>query len=556
MADNASGLVNAQDASGHGAAVIYPSSKISASDYFVTLNDRLGAEKRKRDDEHAKIMAAKDAAATKDFNAQGWTPFQSDINNHYKEWQQLAGQYQTEKDYNRKQLLKQAMDIKHQQTLNSVKTATENYDAYKEDQKSFIEGKLSPEAQKNFLSWQTKTDAVAGKDFYTPSKVMAANKYNEANKDFIASIKLSETGDQVPQSDKSIKGWTAKGIDPIALKAQADNFVKTDPRIQEQRNILLQSGKTPQEVDEAISKDLVNSGLAAYQVNPTDAPHYDKGLKKSFLITGKKETYKSPPKETQKDKDKQYSGTSTTYGNADFMFGLVKPATKEHVESHKGINVDVTGKTQGNETEITINSKLKGKNAIHDFGNANDVYDAKTLRPVDIENKNGIPKSYATRTIDGKQVGGVIFEIPETKKTVSVKDERTGVTESKKVTDTPQQYVFVPDNEVLTDVSSKYGSKTPNQILQGMRQPPIEAFGDVGAQEAISAPKTGVVRTSSRSGGTTTKTAAVVQPKQQTAPKAAGTTKLTGKIDPTTLKKGSKYEVNGTVYTWNGSNLE
>jgi len=512
MADNnASGLVNAQDASGHGAAVIYPSSKINASDYFTVLNDRLSAEGRKRADDHAKAMA-KENAAVKSPNAQGWTPFQADINKGYQEWQQIAGQYQNEKDYGKRVQLKQAMDISQQHLLNSVKFSADNQAAWKQNYDQAIKGELNPEDTKYVMNWATKMDAKAGVDSYVPVQKKNEDKFYEAASKLKAG--KIKTGNQSINADGSVSGWSADAVDPIAMKKNYLYAVQTDPDMQDHRKAVMkvpitapdgtQRLPTQAEVDEALATELLNDNLAKEGVDPASQPVVDPVLKKPVMVVGKTQTYTRPFKETEKDKEKNWESSSTTVKNAKYTFGLVTPPTKERTTSKKGINVDVTGETQGNETEITINSQLKGKNALHDFGSANMIYDAKTNRPVDIADKNGIPKAYATRTIDGKKVGGVVFEIPETKKSVSVRGD-DGVTVTKKVTDTPQQYVFVADNEVITDISSKYGAITPNEILHKMGKDSLGEFGEAGAQAAVATPSGGVATTKKSSGGSSGK---------------------------------------------------
>lgn len=263
MADNNySGLVNERDASDHGAAVIFPSSKTQAVDYFVKLNEDLAKQHQARELLHQKQMGQQESAMKK--TAAGVIyPFQKVMNDVSEQWTQTAGAAMQEKDPVRKLQLNQQRVLLENKAAQIAALSKQSEDQLKKEQQTY---QKNPDAfDQDHIDYMNSKYATTMANtvedaIYKPGVVKTKDTFNKDLKDFtIKRIGNYDITD--PLKNGSGVTHTQNGIPLAALTEGATNWVDTHESAQKQ---IKQAVAASQNTDTPVTYDEARKNMIAH----------------------------------------------------------------------------------------------------------------------------------------------------------------------------------------------------------------------------------------------------------------------------------------------------
>ena len=177
--DNASGLVNVQDASNHGAAIIYGNNKNeSAVDNYLDRVDRMRQQNARQQGLDQQQQSRDNAQILKEIG-KVWSPYSQDVRKKYDEWQKLQGAALLSNDPKEKYDNQAAADMQMQDIITTVSIAEEQKRLSDITDRHIISNPewFSQEEIDYHNKWKGRTDANSANERYEPILAKKQTKF-------------------------------------------------------------------------------------------------------------------------------------------------------------------------------------------------------------------------------------------------------------------------------------------------------------------------------------------------------------------------------------------
>jgi len=170
MNENISGLVNVQDASNHGAAVIYGNtSNKSAVDEYLDRVDKIKQQQAALLKQEQQQSSKDNAAILKEIG-KVWSPYSQDVKKKYDDWQKLQSKAILSKDSKEKYDAQAQADMQMNDILTTVSISEEQKKLSEATDRLIINNPewFTPEEIAYHVNWKGRTDANSANERYEP----------------------------------------------------------------------------------------------------------------------------------------------------------------------------------------------------------------------------------------------------------------------------------------------------------------------------------------------------------------------------------------------------